>query len=103
MLTTIYKSAVMQVTGTTNATSLRDLMNTATAGAWDLAANAGVNCIILNPEGTIRYTIGGQTPTATIGMEGSDLTHYEILSSLDEVIIINAIKINITVGYSSFI
>ena len=103
MLQTIYKSAVMQVTGTTTATSLRDLMNTATAGAWDLAANAGVDYIILNPEGTIRYTIGGQTPTAAIGMEGTNLEHYEILSNLDDVIIINAAKINITVGYSSFI
>ncbi len=44
-------------------------MNTASAGKGDNAAiNYKPNYIVINPEGAIRYTLDGQTPTAAIGL-----------------------------------
>ena len=101
MAIAIYKSWVMQVTGLSTAASLQSLMDTASAGKWTAAYNAKVDYVILNPEGTIRYTIDWQTPTATVWLEWSDVTHYEINASLDKIMIINAIKINIQVGFKT--
>lgn len=101
MAVNFYTTGVNQVTGTTNATSLKALMNTASAGKWDAAAAlSNVNYVILNPEWAIRYTVDGSTPTAAIWLMGwTGLTYYiEGTDILNKLIIINAQKVNIAVG-----
>lgn len=101
MAIAIYNPWVMQVTGTTTATSLKDLMNTASAWKGDAAFAAWVSYIVLNPEWTIRYTVDWQTPTSSVGMKGIADWNYEIESTLDKIIIINAQKVNITTWFKS--
>jgi hypothetical protein len=101
----MFKSWVMQVTWTTWALSLRSLMNTAVAGAWDAAVAKWVNYIMICPEWAIRYTLDGWTPTAAIGMVGANTTQfnntYAFEGNLNDVIIIWAVKVNIQVGFIS--
>ena len=104
MATSIFNSWVMQVTSTTDATSLKALMNTATAGAWTLAQTQKCNYIILNPETTIRATLDGQTPTAAVGLELLDANVYHFnWTTVDKVMLINAWVVNVQVGWDDTI
>lgn len=94
-------TGVMQVEWTSAAKSLKDLMDTAVAWKWTAAAALNPNYVLLNPEWVIRYTLDWQTPTATVWLEWVDLGNYYIESSLDKIIIINAIKVNIMVGFKT--
>lgn len=58
-------NAALQVTVTSTATSLADLMDTANGD--QLYLNTDVNAIEICTEGDIRYS-GSGTPTASIGM-----------------------------------
>lgn len=92
----IYNSGVRQVTSDGTARTLQALMNTASAGKGDAALAAWINYVVLNPEATIRFTVDGQTPTAAIWLEGTDLNHYEVFATVDKIMIINAAAVNIT-------
>ncbi len=74
-------------------------MNTAVEGKGDLAYTNGLNYFRINPEATVRILIDGQTPTAAIGLECVDLTHYEFEgTTVDNILIIGAAAVNIQCG-----
>lgn len=96
---------VAQVTWLVTAASLQSLMNTALAGSWDLAKAEWANYIMLSFEWTARFTLDGSTPTAAIGIQwaattnGSNLYRWE--ASVDKIMIIWAVKINIQLGFNT--
>ena len=91
-------TGVIQVTGWAGAASLKTLMDAASAWKGTAALALNPNYVLLNPEWTVRVTLDGSTPTASTGLELSDLWHYYFETSLDKLIIIDAIAINIMVG-----
>lgn len=94
-------TGVTQITGTTDALSLVALMNAAAAGKGTDALALNPNYVLLNPEGTIRFTVDGQAPTASTGLEGVDLWFYYVEAPLDKIKIIDAVKVNIAVWRKS--
>lgn len=97
----LFNSGVMQVTGGAGAASLETLMNTAVTWKGTAARQANVSYVEIQPEVAIRFTVDGQTPTASVGMIGVANTIYPIESTLDKIIIIWAQKVNITTGYKT--
>lgn len=95
----------MQITGESNAKTLVELMNTASAGKGTTALLNKPNYVTLCPEGTIRFTLDGQTPTTSVGLIGASTTlynntySYEVNDISKVVIIGNTVKINIGLGF----
>lgn len=100
MAITFYPTALNQVTAQVAAKSLRELMNTATPGSWDLPAINNINYVILNPEWALRYSVDGSTPTAAIWlMWGTGLSYYiEGNDIMNKLKLINAVKVNFAIG-----
>lgn len=83
----------VQITVTTTATTLKNLLDTANGSALDLSSN--VNAIELNAEGTIRYSTAG-TPTTSKGMKintdetrilsGINLTDIRLIASSNTLV-----------------
>ena len=98
-------TGVMQVTGTASAVSLVDLMNTASAGKGTAALGKRPNYVTICPEGAIRFTLDGQTPTTSVGLIGASTTlynntySYEVNDISKVMIIGNTVKINIGLGF----
>ena len=76
-------------------------MNTASAWKGTAARLANVSWVQIQPEVAIRFTIDWQTPTSAVGMIGVANTIYEIESTVDKIIIINAQKVNITTWWKT--
>jgi len=89
----------MQVTGLVTAATLQSLMNTAVAGSWDKALAQKCDMFMLSFEWTARFTLDWQTPTAAIGLQWAATTNatkeYFRQSSVDKIVIIWAVKVNI--------
>ena len=94
-----------QVTGLVTAASLQSLMNTAVAGSWDNALKDKVNYIMLSFEWTARFTLDGSTPTAAIGLQWAATTNanssYRWETTVDKIMIIWAVKINVQFAYKT--
>ena len=95
----LYNSWCMQVTWTGTAPTLQALMNTAVAGSWDKALAQKCDMFLLSFEWTARFTIDGQTPTAAIWLQWAATTsasnQYWRQSSVDKILIIWAVKVNV--------
>ncbi len=98
MIRQITSDNAIQITATTTATTLKDLLDTANSSALDLAGQ--INYIELNAEGDIRYAMGG-TPTTTKGMKvNSEETRIITGVTLDQILIIAGSNtlINVEIG-----
>ena len=98
-----FKSGVIQVTSTTTATSLYDLMTTAKGSALDFTKTPGAqpDHIEIDSETTIRFTIDGSTPTASTGLRASATTGILVYEgiNLKDFILIGAGVVNVQIGF----
>lgn len=101
----LYNTWCSQVTGNAAAKTLQSLMNTAVAGSWDIALAKGCDMFLLSFEWTARFTLDWQTPTAAIGLQWAATTSATRenwrQSSVDKIVIIWAVKINIQCWHSN--
>ena len=98
-----FKTGYAQVTATTAALSLRDLLAVANSNVpIDFSKlPVPIDHIEIDPEGAIRYTIDGSAPTATTGLQGSNTTGIVVFEgvTLDNFRIYGSnIKVNVQVG-----
>ena len=97
-----FKTGVIQVTATTTATSLRNLINTAKGSAVDYTKLPGdIDHIEICPEGAITFTIDGSLPTATTGLQGSSTSGILVYEgvSLDQMFLYgSSVKVDVQIG-----
>jgi hypothetical protein len=95
-----FKTGVIQVTATTTASTLKDLINTAKGSVVDYSKMPDINHIEINPEGAVRFTVDGADPTSSTGLKGATDSYYVFDGvTLDQFKLYGSnIKVNIQIG-----
>ena len=94
------KAAAAQVSATTTATSLKDLLQTADSSLTDEMLRS-ISYVRLDAEGAVRWNIGGN-PTSSVGQRLQDNTPEEFVGVHPEDIILivaaSTVAVNVLIG-----
>ena len=96
-----FKTGVIQVTATTTATSLYDLINTAKSGKVDYSMlPTAIDHIEIDSEVSIRFTVDGSTPTSSTGLRASNTSGILVYEgvNLKDFMIYGSGVVNVQIG-----